>query len=36
MDPLLIKTLNGDVSRINFLPSAKNRLIKKFGLAAPN
>jgi len=36
MDPLLIKTLQGDVSRINFLPSAKNRLIKKFGLAAPN
>jgi alkane 1-monooxygenase len=36
MDPLLIKTLQGDVSRINFLPSAKNRLIKKFGLVAPN
>lgn len=36
MDPLLIQTLNGDTSRINFLPSAKNRLIKKFGLAAPN
>jgi alkane 1-monooxygenase len=36
MDPLLIKTLQGDVARINFLPSAKNRLIKKFGLAAPN
>ena len=36
MDPLLIKTLNGDVSRINFLPSAKNRLIKKFGLVVPN
>ena len=36
MDPLLIKTLQGDVSRINFLPSAENRLIKKFGLAAPN
>ena len=36
MDPLLIKTLQGDVSRINFLASAKNRLIKKFGLAAPN
>ncbi|MEY3923126.1 MAG: hypothetical protein RI915_773 [Pseudomonadota bacterium] len=35
MDPLLIKTLQGDVSRINFLPSAKNRLIKKFGLATP-
>jgi alkane 1-monooxygenase len=35
-DPLLIKTLQGDVARINFLPSAKNRLIKKFGLAAPN
>jgi alkane 1-monooxygenase len=34
MDPLLIKTLNGDVARINFLPSAKNRLIKKFGLVA--
>ena len=34
MDPLLIQTLSGDVSRINFLPSAKNRLIKKFGLAA--
>jgi len=36
MDPLLIKTLQGDVARINFLPSAKNRLIKKFGLIAPN
>ena len=36
MDPLLIKTLQGDVSRINFLPSAKNRLIEKFGLVAPN
>jgi len=36
MDPLLIKTLQGDVSRINFLPSAKNRLIKQFGLATPN
>jgi alkane 1-monooxygenase len=36
MDPLLIQTLNGDTSRINFLPSAKNRLIEKFGLAAPN
>ena len=36
MDPLLIQTLNGDVSRINFLPSAKNRLIEKFGLVAPN
>ena len=36
MDPLLIKTLQGDVSRINFLPSAKNRLIEKFGLAAQN
>ena len=36
MDPLLIKTLNGDVSRINFMPSAKNRLIKKFGLVVPN
>ena len=36
MDPLLIKTLQGDVSRINFLPSAKNRLIKKFGLVVPN
>ena len=34
MDPLLIKTLNGDIARINFLPSAKNRLIKKFGLVA--
>jgi alkane 1-monooxygenase len=34
MDPLLIKTLNGDVARINFLPSAKDRLIKKFGLVA--
>ena len=34
MDPLLIQTLSGDVSRINFQPSAKNRLIKKFGLAA--
>ena len=34
MDPLLIKTLNGDVARINFLPRAKNRLIKKFGLVA--
>jgi alkane 1-monooxygenase len=34
MDPLLIQTLNGDTSRINFLPSARNRLIKKFGLAA--
>ena len=34
MDPLLIKTLNGDITRINFLPSAKNRLIKKFGLVA--
>ena len=36
MDPLLVQTLNGDVSRINFLPSAKNRLIEKFGLVAPN
>ena len=36
MDPLLIKTIQGDVSRINFLPSAKNRLIEKFGLVAPN
>lgn len=36
MDPLLIKTLQGDTSRINFLPSAKNRLIEKFGLVAPN
>jgi alkane 1-monooxygenase len=36
MDPLLIKTLQGDVSRINFLPSAKHRLIEKFGLVAPN
>ena len=36
MDPLLIQTLNGDTSRINFLPSAQNRLIEKFGLAAPN
>ena len=36
MDPLLIKTLQGDISKINFLPSAKNRLIKKFGLVAPN
>ena len=36
MDPLLIKTLQGDVSRINFLPSAKNRLVEKFGLVAPN
>ena len=36
MDPLLIKTLQGDVSRINFLPSAKNRLIEKFGLVALN
>jgi alkane 1-monooxygenase len=36
MDPLLIKTLQGDVSRINFLPSAKNRLIKKFGLVGPH
>ena len=34
MNPLLIKTLNGDVARINFLPSAKDRLIKKFGLVA--
>jgi len=32
MDPLLIKTLNGDVSRINFLPRAKNRLIQKYQL----
>jgi len=36
MDPLLIKTLQGDASRINFLPSAKNRLIKKFGLVGPH
>ena len=36
MDPLLIKTLQGDASRINFLPSAKNRLIKKFRLVGPN
>ena len=35
MDPLLIKTLNGNTSRINFLPSAKKRLIEKFGLVAP-
>ncbi len=36
MDPLLIKTLQGDASRINFLASAKNRLIKKFGLVGPH
>ena len=35
MDPLLIKTLHGDVSRINFLPSAKNRLIQKYQLHTP-
>jgi len=32
MDPLLIKTLNSDVNRINFLPSAKQRLMHKFAL----
>ena len=32
MDPLLIQTLQGDVSRINFLPSAKSRLMQKYGL----
>lgn len=32
MDPLLIKTLNTDVNRINFLPSAKQRLMHKFAL----
>ncbi len=32
MDPLLIKTLHADVSRINFLPSAKNRLVQKYKL----
>ena len=36
MDPLLIKTLQGDASIINFLPSVKNRLIKKFRLVGPN
>jgi alkane 1-monooxygenase len=32
MDPLLVKTLQGDASRINFLPSAKSRLIQQYGL----
>jgi len=35
MDPLLIKTLQGDVARINFLPSAKSRLVQKYGLHSP-
>ena len=35
MDPLLIKTLQGDISRINFLPSAKSRLVQKYGLHSP-
>jgi hypothetical protein len=30
----LVKTLQGDASRINFLPSAKNRLTQKYGLGA--
>jgi alkane 1-monooxygenase len=32
MDPLLIKTVNSNVERINFLPSAKNRLLDKYSL----
>ena len=32
MDPLLVKTLAGDASKINFLPSAKSRLTQKYGL----
>lgn len=30
MNPLLVKTVNAQSARINFLPSAKNRLIKKY------
>jgi alkane 1-monooxygenase len=36
MDPLLVKTLQGDTSRINFLPSAKHRLTEKYGLVMPS
>jgi alkane 1-monooxygenase len=32
MDPLLIKTVKSDVARINFLPSAKSRLLQKYAL----
>ena len=33
MDPLLIKTVGSDAQRINFLPSAEQRLKQKYGIA---
>jgi len=35
MDPLLLKATGGDVSRINFLPAKRARLMRRHGLSEP-
>lgn len=32
MNPMLIKAVGGDVSRINFVPAKRQRLIQQYGL----